>query len=103
MKKIKLIFRKITKKIFGLLPASLKVFLLVYCFRSKNFIIEPINFCNIRCVACPWHTVMRREKKSLSFDDFMIIFGKIKKDAKNITFYQMGEPLLNNDLFRMIK
>jgi radical SAM protein with 4Fe4S-binding SPASM domain len=103
MKAIKKIIRKIAKGIFGILPAGIKVFLLTNFWRSKSFIVEPANFCNVRCAACPWHTVMQREKKLLSLEEFKIIFEKIKKDAKSITFYQMGEPLLNSDLFEMIK
>jgi radical SAM protein with 4Fe4S-binding SPASM domain len=72
-------------------------------FRPSYFVVEPINYCNIKCAACPWHTVMKRQKKVLSLEGFMFIFEKIKKDAKDITFYQMGEPLLNKDLFKMVR
>lgn len=95
--------RNIVKKVFIQLPDSLKVFLILNFFYPKYFVIEPVNICNIKCVACPWHTTMKREKKSMTFEEFLVIFDKIKKHATHITFYQMGEPLLNKDLFKMIK
>lgn len=95
--------RKIAKKIFKFCPSSLKSWLLWRFYHPSYFVIEPVNMCNIKCAACPWHTVMQREKKHMTFDEFIVIFNKIKKYAKNITLYQMGEPLLNKDLFKMIK
>lgn len=95
--------KKIAKFFFKIFSSNIKAWLFLHFYYPSYFVIEPVNMCNIKCAACPWHTVMQREKRHLAFDEFMIIFNKIKKNAKNITLYQMGEPLLNKDLFKMIR
>jgi radical SAM protein with 4Fe4S-binding SPASM domain len=88
-------------KIFNALPKRVKVEIL----RNKmprSFTIEATNICNLRCLACPWHSVMTRKKEFLTFENFKVLFGKIEKHASAICFYLMGEPFLNPDIFKMI-
>lgn len=89
-------------KIFNKLPNSLKTKVILRRM-PKFFIIEATNVCNHRCPLCPWHTLMKRKLEYLSYENFEKIFEKIEKHAEAISFYLMGEPFLNRDIFRMIK
>lgn len=55
--------------------------------KKKNFQGEVTNICNLRCPACPWHTVMTRELHAMTVEEWDIIFNKIKKEANSIGFY----------------
>lgn len=67
-----------------------------------DVLFETINYCNLHCPACPWHSTMTREKVMLQPDDFRKIFEHISPYARSICFYVMGEPLLNNNIFEYI-
>lgn len=67
-----------------------------------NILLEVVNYCNLRCPACGWHTTMTREKRKLLPEEFTRIFEQISPYAKSISFYVMGEPLLNEHLFDYI-
>jgi len=73
------------------------------CF-SRPFIyrVDPCSLCNLRCVSCvtPW--VKTKEKRLLALEDFKKIVQKIKKFALRTSLYDMGEPLLNKDIYKMI-
>lgn len=68
------------------------------------FTIEATTYCNLRCSKC-----IHGEKNSyltkgiLSYENFKIIFDKIKRYAIVISFANWGEPFLNKDVFKMIK
>lgn len=66
-------------------------------------LLETVNYCNLKCPACPWHTTMSRKKKILTPSEYSIIFSKVKNIAGTICFYMMGEPLLNPYLFQYIR
>ena len=70
---------------------------------KMDVLLETVNYCNLRCPACPWHNTMTREKRKLSPDEFSTIFEHIYPYTKSICFYVMGEPLLNENLFGYIK
>ncbi|NQU83603.1 MAG: radical SAM protein [Parcubacteria group bacterium] len=88
-------------KIFNKLPVFIKTRIFLYKM-PHSFIIEATNVCNQRCPACPWHSVMKRRQEFLSFDGFKNLFSKVEKYAQAISFYLMGEPFLNKDIFKMI-
>lgn len=88
-------------KLFKKLPSGLKIPILQRKM-PHSFIVEATNSCNQRCPGCPWYSVMKRKIEFLSFEDFKIILSKIEKHAKAISFYLMGEPFLNKDIFKMI-
>ena len=69
---------------------------------KMDVLLETVNYCNLRCPACPWHNTMTREKRKLSPDEFSTIFEHIYPYTKSICFYVMGEPLLNENLFESI-
>lgn len=88
-------------KIFNALPKKMRIEILKRKM-PHSFIIEATNICNQKCPACPWHSVMTRKKESLSLENFKKLFEKIENHAKAISFYLMGEPFLNPDIFKMI-
>ena len=66
--------------------------------------IETGNICNLACPLCP--TADREqvvEKGMLSFEDFKVIFDKMKPFVKTIDLFSWGEPFLNKDIGAMIK
>jgi len=88
-------------RFFNLLPASIKIQIMLVK-KPSSFIVEATNVCNQRCPACPWHSVMTRKKEFMEFDNFKKIFQKIEGKARAISFYLMGEPFLNPDIFKMV-
>lgn len=75
-----------------------------YDFMPAFAAFEPSNFCNLRCPQCP---VSMREKLNfkgeiMDFDFFKNIFNELKHNLLYTIFYFQGEPLLNNNLIKMI-
>ena len=70
--------------------------------KKMNVLLETVNYCNLLCPACPWHSTMTREKRSLLPAEFEKIFDHISPYANSICFYVMGEPLLNEHLFDFV-
>ncbi len=68
---------------------------------SGRAIIEPTNVCNLRCPMCPTST-LKRKRGFLSLDNFKKIIDDIP-GLKSINMGFAGEPLLNKELFKMIK
>jgi len=66
--------------------------------------IEPGNICNLRCPLCPTGAGEITAKKGLmSFEFFKKIFDQLKVSLVTVNLYNWGEPLLNRDLFKIIK
>lgn len=66
--------------------------------------IEPTNICNLRCYLCPTGEGRKgREKGVMSFENFKKIIDEIGDYLYHITFNNWGEPLLNRDIYRMVK
>lgn len=65
--------------------------------------IEPGNICNLRCPLCP---TGQRDNSArhgfIKFSDFKKIVDEIGKYLLLIRLYNWGEPLLNQDLKKMI-
>ena len=68
---------------------------------SGRVIIEPTNVCNLRCPLCPT-SKSKRVKGFLSFENFKKIVDDIP-NLKSINFGWAGEPLLNKEVFKMVK
>src|SRR5262245_28126253 len=73
--------------------------------RPFSFRIEPSSNCNLRCPLCS--TTYRKRDRSQSgnmpLELFKIIHEQIKDYAWRITFYMVGEPMMNPHLFEMIE
>ena len=68
---------------------------------SGRVIIEPTNACNLRCPLCPT-SELKRIKGFLPLENFKKIVDDIPA-LKSINFGWSGEPLLNKDIFKMVK
>lgn len=64
--------------------------------------VEPTNLCNQKCIMCPRNTHMDSPLGSMSFENFKRIYEQIPT-IKELQLNGLGEPLLNLDIFKMIK
>lgn len=70
----------------------------------RALFIEITSKCNLNCSICWWQKVdARREKHWMTFQDFKKIVDDTKFFCESITFSFNGEPLLNNDIYSMIR
>lgn len=86
----------------------------LYCFLKNpiprvsylptNIYIEPTNACNLNCIMCA-RKKMYRKLGYLKLSDFKKIIDKLvsKNWCPPITLTGQGEPLINKDIFLMIK
>ncbi|MDD5109053.1 MAG: radical SAM protein [Candidatus Omnitrophica bacterium] len=66
--------------------------------------IEPGNICNLNCPLCPTGAQSGGAKKGfMKFEFFKNIFDQLKNSLVTVNLYNWGEPLLNKDLFKIIK
>ena len=66
--------------------------------------VEPCSYCDMACPMCP--VVLnktRRPPVRLEYGVFEKLLDEIGRELVLITFWNYGEPLLNPDLFRMIR
>ncbi|MDD8058715.1 radical SAM protein [Shewanella metallivivens] len=67
-----------------------------HCFLPLHYVIDIGNICNLQCPFC--FTGVRSpgiKRKTMSLNNFKIIFDKIKPFARQIDLYSWGEPFLN--------
>jgi MoaA/NifB/PqqE/SkfB family radical SAM enzyme len=66
-------------------------------------IIEPVNFCNLKCAGCGCAMCGQiRKAETLSFDRFCRIFDDVKDDLLFLVLEIAGEPFLNKELLAMV-
>lgn len=63
--------------------------------------IEPTNYCNLKCTTCINKNFVSN-RRDMSLDEFKEIIKKIPY-LKEISLAGVGEPLMNKDLFEMIR
>ena len=69
-----------------------------------TFFVETVMACNLKCPECAiGGEITARPKSIMRYDDFLIISDKIRPYAKYVLLHMWGEPLMNNDIFRMIE
>lgn len=96
--------KKIVKKIIGILlkipflPAKL-----YYFGFNGRVAIEPTNVCNLKCRLCPTWQHQNREMGFMKLEDFKRIINENSDIFKRINMIFAGEPLMNQDVFRMVK
>ncbi|MBU0744180.1 MAG: radical SAM protein [Gammaproteobacteria bacterium] len=69
-----------------------------------ELVVDPIDACNLHCPLCP--TGQGRKERSrgkMSFNNFKRIVDEIGKYLYRIDLHNWGEPLLNDDIFDMIR
>lgn len=67
--------------------------------------IETTNICNARCVFCP-NPTLKREKKVMSDEDFLLIIKKIKEERISVMRFILhinGEPLTDTKIFDRVR
>jgi len=67
-----------------------------------SLMIEPTNRCNLKCPTCFSHQD-GRTKKDMSLKEFKKIIDENIQLIKNLSLYNYGEPLLNPEIYDMIK
>jgi radical SAM protein with 4Fe4S-binding SPASM domain len=70
--------------------------------RPRVIFIEVTNHCNLLCETCPRTFVTYEEPKTLAWDDFLRIVEQFP-DMQRAVLHGIGEPLINQDLPRMIE
>src|SRR4051794_35040359 len=63
--------------------------------------IETTSICNLKCTMCPY-PIMTRRHQHMPFALFEKIIGEAKYFVEFAILHLFGEPLLNQDIFRMI-
>lgn len=68
-----------------------------------EIIIDPINFCNLRCPLCvTGQNKNRRPYGTMPFEEFTRIIDEMRQWLYKVRFYSWGEPLLHKDIYRMV-
>ena len=66
--------------------------------------IDPVNFCNLRCMLCPTGTqALGRDRAFMDFRTFKKIIDECGEYLWAIDLFNWGEPLLNENIFDMIE
>lgn len=68
----------------------------------KMYIIEPINYCNLKCPACSTIRIENSEKRMMTMDEYLGIIKQIPENSI-ISLYHYGESFLHPDIIDMIK
>ncbi len=98
------LIKKVLKKIVGLLLRLPFLPMQFYYFGfNGRVVIEPTNACNLKCRLCPTWQYMKREKGFMKLENFKNIIDDNKNIFKRVSMIFAGEPLLNKDLFKMVK
>jgi radical SAM protein with 4Fe4S-binding SPASM domain len=82
-----------------------------YFFRSSKvyglpsrLMIEPANFCNLKCPTCPVGAgAIKKAKGVMSLENFQKIIDEAGDYLYHLTLWNWGEPFLNENLAEMIK
>lgn len=95
------------------LTQKINLLLSLFSFLTKRIIvlnypvrltIDPSNKCNLKCVLCPVGTNKKgRTRSEMPFLLFQKIIDSVSPYIWEINLYNWGEPLLNNDIFKMIR
>lgn len=71
--------------------------------RPFMYRIDPCSLCNLRCVSCTSYKRKTNEKRVMDLEDYKLIIDKISKYALRTSLYDLGEPLLNKNIYNMIR
>lgn len=72
--------------------------------KPNGIMIEPYSNCNYNCPLCPSGLrILKRNKVKMTFEEFKRNLGLLRYTTEYITLFNFGEPLLNNELSKMIE
>lgn len=80
-------------------------------FRTKRagkmpsaIIIEPVNYCNLKCRGCGFAMCGQvYDRQKMSVEKFKTVFDEVKEYIFFLVLENGGEPFLNKDLLKMVK
>jgi len=64
--------------------------------------IEPTNQCNLKCIMCARTHEMTRPIGDMTFENFKKLIDESKHHLEFVELQDLGEPLFNKELFKMI-
>ena len=64
--------------------------------------VEPTNLCNQSCEMCPRNTQLDSPLGKMSLENFKKVYEEIPT-IKDLQLNGLGEPLINDDIFEMVK
>lgn len=74
------------------------------CRMPQHYYIDIGNYCNLRCPFCVTGAKETQAPQGfMTLEKFSIIFDRIRADARLISLYNWGEPLMNKDLLGIIR
>jgi len=65
--------------------------------------IDITNECNLRCIMCPQSKGLKRKKMAMDMSTFTSIVDQVCISRPRIILHVSGEPLLNKNVFKMIR
>lgn len=65
--------------------------------------IESTSVCNLRCIMCLNEKIPQNDKGFMDFSLYKKIIDEVKSYVRDIYLHHRGEPLLHQDLARMIR
>lgn len=69
-----------------------------------TFTLETVLGCNLRCPECAvGGGLVNRKYGQMSMDQYHVLAGKIRPHARYVYLHLWGEPLLNRDIFSMVR
>jgi organic radical activating enzyme len=72
--------------------------------RPFMMMVEPTNFCNLKCPLCPsGNGEMTRERGNMGIDDFKRLIDDAGDYLVLLMLWNQGEPFINRDLLEMIR
>jgi MoaA/NifB/PqqE/SkfB family radical SAM enzyme len=71
--------------------------------RPFMMMVEPTNFCNLKCPLCPsGNGEMTRDRGNMGIDDFKRLIDDAGDYLVLLMLWNQGEPFINKDLLEMI-
>lgn len=96
-RKLKKLYFRFRGNLFKIAPSLLSYQL------PKTLVIEATNQCMLRCRVCATVNNPIRSKGVMSLELFNQILNQIDWSIKRINFSYAGEPLINKNIFKMVK
>jgi MoaA/NifB/PqqE/SkfB family radical SAM enzyme len=94
------------KKLANILHAETELRLGRTTLRSYPYyyLIDICNACNLRCPLCSTgNDTIGRKQGMMSFKEYKTILDKVSDYALVVSLYNLGEPFLNRDIFKIIE
>jgi radical SAM protein with 4Fe4S-binding SPASM domain len=69
-----------------------------------NALVEPTNYCNLKCPLCPTGAgILKRKKGYMEWKTYTTFIDDVGKYLLAISFWNYGEPFLHKNLAQMVK